>query len=302
MSEHFADRLLEAIAHKGSPVCVGIDPDFDRLPQELCSGIDPGDPRARLQAITTFCHAVIDVVAPIVPAVKPQVAYFEVFGAAGMELYFDVVRRARDAGLLVIGDVKRGDIGSTAAAYAKAHLTGPSAADAVTVNTYLGADGIEPFATVARQTGRGLFALVRTSNPGGAVIQDFANANGDKLYQHVARQVAQLGAVEGRLGDCGLSLAGAVVGATYPDEARQLRNLMPQQIFLVPGYGAQGASAADCAASFKPDGTGAIVNASRSVLYPHSREEYAARPWKDAVAAAAEAFAADIASALPNRP
>jgi orotidine-5'-phosphate decarboxylase len=197
--------------------------------------------------------------------------------------------------MFVIGDVKRGDIGSTAEAYARGHLAGDDAPDAVTVNPYLGADGIAPFVQVAGKEGKGLFVLVRTSNPSGAVIQDFADHAGRKLHEHVARLVATLGGAEGLVGRCGFSCVGAVVGATYPDEARRLRQLMPQQMFLVPGYGAQGATAADCAAAFTGDGAGAIVNASRSVIFAYRDKQHAGRDWKKAVESAARTFADDIA-------
>ena len=291
MPGHFADRLLAAIKDKGSPVCVGLDPRFDRLP-EACKTAEP------IEAIGAFSRDLLEVVAPLVPAVKPQIAYFEVYRDAGMKLYFELVELAQQLGLLVIGDVKRGDIGSTASAYADGHLAAPGSPDAVTVNAYFGADGLAPFVDAARGGGGGLFALVRTSNPSAADVQDFTDAAGRPFYEHMAEQIAAIGSGEGLVGDCGYSCVGAVVGATYPDEARRLRELMPQQIFLVPGYGAQGATAADCAASFKSDGSGAIVNASRSVIYAHHRSEYAGMDWRQAVAAAAKAFAADIRSAL----
>jgi orotidine-5'-phosphate decarboxylase len=275
---------------------VGLDPTYDRLPAELKS--DDADEGARVEAMGRFCREVLEAVAPVVPAVKPQIAYFEVYRDAGMKLYFELVELAQQLGLLVIGDVKRGDIGSTAEAYADGHLAAPGSPDAVTVNAYFGADGLAPFVNAARDGGGGLFALVRTSNPSAADIQDVTDATGKPFYEHMAEQIAALGSGEGLVGECGYSCVGAVVGATYPDEARRLRELMPQQIFLVPGYGAQGATAADCAASFKSDGSGAIVNASRSVIYAHQRDEYAGIDWKQAVAAAAKAFAEDIRTAV----
>jgi len=242
---------------------------------------------------------VLKIVAPIVPAVKIQSAYFEVYRADGVRLYFDLVRQARELGLIVIGDVKRNDIGPTAAAYAKAHLAGLDAPDAVTVNGYLGADGIVPFVDVAAAEGKGLFILVRTSNPSAARTQDFTDAEGWKFYERLAQQVAELGEGKGLIGDRGYSSLGAVVGATYPSEARRLRQIMPRQLFLLPGYGAQGATAADCAAAFAPDGSGAIVNASRSVLFAHQSAQYKDMEWQQAVEAAAKAFAKDIRSAIP---
>ena len=295
--QNFADRLLAAVEEKGSPVCVGIDPRYDRLPGDLTVGA--GAPMGRqVNKIAEFCWQVLEAVAPIVPAVKPQSAYFEAYGAPGVETYCQVVRWAHELGLLVIGDVKRNDIGSTAEAYAAAHLAGSDRPDALTVNAYLGSDGLDPFLEVCAAEGKGVFVLVRTSNPSAGQVQDFADAEGKKLYQHMADLVASLGAREDLVGRRGYSAAGAVVGATYPDEARELRERMPQQLFLVPGYGAQGATAGDCAASFKPDGTGAIVNASRSVIYAFSRQEYAGVDWQQAVAAAARDFAEDIRNAL----
>ena len=296
MPEHFADRLLDAIAQKGSPVCVGIDPNYDRLPDELRAEGAAGD--QQLQAVRTFCLQILRIVAPIVPAVKPQAAYFEIYGGQGTALYFDVVTEARQLGLMVIGDVKRGDIGSTAEAYAAAHLGGRDAADAVTVNAYFGGDGLKPFVAQAARSGRGVFALVRTSNPSAGALQAIADAARKKLYEHNAAQVAAAGSGAELVGRSGYSCLGAVVGATYPGEARRLREIMPQQLFLVPGYGAQGATAADCAAAFKPDRTGAVVNASRSVIYAHQRDGYCGLDWRKAVESAATTFADDIRRAV----
>lgn len=296
MTDNFADRLLAAVREKGAPVCVGLDPVYDRLPDELKDDALVGV--QRVDAIWEFCIGVLEAAAAHVPAVKIQSAYFEVYRQHGVAMYYKLVRRARELGLLVIGDVKRNDIGSTAAAYAEAHLAGEQAPDAVTVNGYFGADGLAPFVDVARDTGRGVFVLVRTSNPSAGQVQDFADAAGTKLYEHVAASLAALGDGDGLCGRGGYSCVGAVVGATWPAEAKALRELMPRQVFLVPGYGAQGATAADCAAGFKSDGTGAIVNASRSVIYAHQRDEYAGVPWRHAVAAAARDFAADVAGAV----
>ena len=299
MGDHFVDRLLAAIDDKGSPVCVGLDPVYERLPGEYRRGNAPED--EPLRAVEDFCDEVIRIVSPVVPAVKLQSAYFERYGADGVQAYFDMAHAARDAGLIVIGDVKRNDIGPTAGAYAAAHLAGPDAPDAVTVNGYFGADGIAPFVEVARREGKGLFVLVRTSNPSAGTVQDFAGADGRKLYEHVAALVAAIGDGEGLIGRGGYSCVGAVVGATYPEEARRLREIMPHQVFLVPGYGAQGATAADCAAAFKGDGSGAIVNASRSVLYAFADRKYAHLDWRKAVEQAARDFASDIAAAVRGR-
>jgi orotidine-5'-phosphate decarboxylase len=241
---------------------------------------------------------VLEAVAGKVPAVKPQSAYFEALGPEGVALYSRVITQARKQGLLIIGDVKRNDIGSTAQAYAAGHLLAENAPDAITVNAYLGQDGLEPFLDAAARTGRGVFALVRTSNPSAGQIQDLTDAEGTKVYEHMAHLVNTLGKRKDLLDSSGMSSLGAVVGATWPEEARSLRRRMPEQIFLVPGYGAQGATADDCMASFKPDGTGAIVNASRSVIYAHSREEMQGLDWQEAVSRAARAFAEDLNQAV----
>jgi len=296
MPDNFADRLLAAIDEKGSPVCVGLDPRYEHLPDELKR--DKPDAARMADAISRFCGQVLEVVAPHVPAVKLQSAYFEVFRELGALAYKTVTRAALNRGLVVIGDVKRNDIHSTAEAYSTAHLALPETPDAITVNPYFGADGLSPFIEDCRRHGKGAFVLVRTSNESAPQVQDFADAGGKKLYEHVAEQVAALGDGEGLTGTRGYSCVGAVVGATYPEEARRLRRLMPRQVFLVPGYGAQGATAADCAAAFDDDGVGAVVNASRSVIYAFRRDEYKGLDWKQAVEAAAKAFAEDIARAV----
>ena len=296
--ENFADRLIEAIENKGSPVCVGIDPNPKYIPAEFVSD----DPAEMLDGVSRWCGEVLQIVAPYVPAVKPQIAYFEALPGRrafeGLAVYDKVIARGRELGLIVIGDAKRGDIGTTASAYATGHLAAANSPDALTVNGYFGSDGLNPFIEAANKTGRGIFVLVRTSNPSAADIQNFTDAGGKKFYEHIAQTVAQVGSSDECIGTCGYSSVGAVVGATYPDEARRLREIMPQQIFLVPGYGAQGATADDCAASFKRDGTGAIVNASRSVIYAHLRDEFKTLDWKQAVDKAADNFAQDIKRAV----
>lgn len=298
-TDHFTDRLAAAIDEKGAPVCVGLDPDPAKLPDGYRR--DDGDPAAQLESIGRWCREILEIVAPHAAAVKPQAARFECLEGgepfAGMTLYASLIRTARAMGLVVIGDAKRGDIGSTAAAYAAAHLRGPFSADALTVNGYFGADGLAPFIDACRDAGKGLFVLVRTSNPSGAEIQDFGG-DGERFYEHMARQVDRYGRAAELAGQSGFSAVGAVVGATCPAEARRLRELMPNQYFLLPGYGAQGATAQDCLAGFRADGTGGLVNASRSVTYAYDSERYRGRDWKKAVAAAAADFAADIAAAV----
>ncbi|MEM8737329.1 MAG: orotidine-5'-phosphate decarboxylase [Planctomycetota bacterium] len=289
-NSHAMDRLMAACRAKGSPVCVGLDPVVAKLPDSL-GGLEP------VAAIEKFCLEVIDAVAEHVPAIKPQIACFERFGSAGYAVYERVVTAGRDAGLFVVGDAKRGDIGTSSAHYAAGLLVGedPGAVgcDALTINTYLGADGIEPFVKAASATGRGLFALVRTSNPGGDRLQGLRLEDGRTVAEAVADQVADLGCRD--LGAGGYSLLGAVVGATKPEDAASLRQRMPQQIFLVPGFGAQGGSARDVKGCFKPDGTGAIVTASRSVIYAFNPADH---DWPAAVEQAAVALRQEIGEVL----
>lgn len=300
---HFADQLLDAIDRKASPVCVGIDPVFDRLPESLRrqAGASPGE-TDRLDAIVDFCEQVLEAVADHVPAVKFQSACFERYGVEGVGAYHYLTGHALEQELIVIGDVKRGDIGVTASHYAAASLLAPpgqkelGAPHAVTVNTYFGADGITPFTDLAAQHGKGVFALVRTSNPGGDAIQSLKLADGRTVSQAVAALVAQLGSDAKLVGKRGYSLLGAVVGATKPADAAELRRLMPQQLFLVPGFGAQGAGADDVRACFKPDGTGAIVTASRSITYAFDGKKTA--DWLGAVEQAAVEMKKQVAAIL----
>ncbi|MDX1682215.1 MAG: orotidine-5'-phosphate decarboxylase [Phycisphaeraceae bacterium] len=287
---HFADRLLSACDKVGSPVCVGIDPVLERLPEGLAAD------GSAVERIEAFGLEIIEAVADRVPAVKPQSACFERYGAAGVAAYDRIVASARSAGLIVIGDAKRGDIGTSAAHYAAGCLVGAEGApgpDALTINSYFGHDGIQPFVDAAAPLGRGLFALVRTSNPGGDAIQDRQLADGGTVAEAVAELIAQLGA--GTVGEQGYSLLGAVVGATKPEDAARLRKLMPRQIFLVPGYGAQGGGAEDVLPCFHDDGRGAIVTSSRSVIYAQPE---GGSSWQQAVADAADGLAEAVASVL----
>lgn len=286
MPQHFADRLLDACKTKGAPVCVGLDPVLDRLPDR----IDRADP---VKAIELFCLGVIDAVAEVVPAVKPQSACFERYGAKGVAVYHNVVAHAKKAGLVVVGDAKRGDIGTSSAHYAAGLLADPYGCDTLTVNGYLGGDGIEPFQQVAAEQGKGLFVLVRTSNPGGDAIQSLPLADGRTVSEAVGDVVAALGA--SCVGESGYSNIGMVVGATKPEDAIKLRDRYPQQLFLVPGFGAQGGGADDVRACFKPDATGALITASRSVIYAFEPSD---SNWQRAVAVAAEQLRNEIAAIL----
>jgi orotidine-5'-phosphate decarboxylase len=270
----WADRLAAAVEQKRSQLVVGLDPRLDLLPLELRGNAEIGRPAAA-EATARFCCGIIDAVAPYAVAVKPQLAFFEALGADGFAAFERAAAYARAAGLLVIVDGKRGDIGSTARAYADAYLE-PSPgrepiADALTVNTYLGRDSLEPFLAACRRGGGGLFCLVKTSNAGSIDVQDLALSDGRPLWQQVALLVRELG--EELVGDCGLSSVGAVVGATHPRAVGEARKLLPQSILLLPGVGAQGATPADIARAFTIGPASALVSSSRSVMYAYRDSE-----------------------------
>jgi len=264
----FPDRLAEAVERKRSQLLVGLDPRPDLLPVEL-AGDAHLSPAAAAQACGRFCRGIVDAVAPHVVGVKPQLAFFEALGSDGIRALEDVCAYARSAGLVVLADAKRGDIGSTSRAYARAYLEprgdGPPLADAMTLNPDLGRDSLEPFLASCRRDGAGIFCVVKTSNEGGADVQDLALSDGRPLWQHVARMVHELG--EELVGQRGLSSVGAVVGATHPRAVGEARRLLPQAILLLPGVGAQGATPADLARAFTSGPASALVNASRSVIY-----------------------------------
>jgi orotidine-5'-phosphate decarboxylase len=285
---------------------VGLDPRLANLPGKLRSGLDPRDWAGVAQAYLAFCRDVIDVVAPLVPVVKPQAAFFEQLGAAGMAALAEVIHYASSEGLLVVVDGKRNDIGTTATAYAEAYL-GPGAqsawgGDALTVSPYLGADSLEPFIELATQRAAGIFVLVKTSNPGGGLFQDLRTADGRALYQHVAAFVEQ--AAQRTVGACGYGAVGAVVGATYPEQLAELRQAMPSTWFLVPGFGAQGAGAREVRDAFASDGLGAIVNNSRGIIFAHEQREYRERfgesQWQRAVDAATRAMIEQLSVIRPQ--
>jgi orotidine-5'-phosphate decarboxylase len=249
----FADRLAAEVERKQSQLVVGLDPRLELLPVEL-----RGD-------VARFCCGLVDAVAPHAVAVKPQLAFFEALGPPGISAFDEVCSYARRAGLLVIADGKRGDIGSTARAYAEAYLEGDEPrADALTVNAYLGRESVEPFIAAARRSGTGLFVLVKTSNAGGDV-QDLQLTDGRPLWHHVASLVAEWG--EDVVGEVGLSSIGAVVGATHPRAVADARRLMPQAILLLPGIGAQGGAVSDLVRAFQSGPASALVAASRSIDY-----------------------------------
>ena len=285
--DYFSERLLEAQRRKQSIAMLGVDPQLD-------TPAAPGLPAD--YTLSKFCCEIVEACADSVCAIKPQLAFFEARGMDGMRALAEVIALARRLGVLTVADAKRGDIGSTSAAYAEAFLgDGDFGCDAVTVNPYLGSDAIAPFLTRVRD-GRGLFVLVKTSNPSSGEFQD-RTAEGAPMWEWVARRVEGWGS--DFPGPSGLSPVGAVVGATYPQHATRARQLMPHATVLVPGYGAQGASAADAVRAARADGTGVVVNASRSLMYAYLR-----RPDREpaqAAAEAAEAMRAELNAALRVR-
>ncbi len=305
--KHFADHLLDAISRKKAPVCVGLDPRLDWVPEEFFAvafeqhGRNEAAVRA---AVRAFCIDVIDLVEPFCPAIKPQAAFFEALGPAGLTDFAAVCEHARAKHLLVIADVKRGDIGSTAEAYAQSLFGGAQtrgielpalSVDCATVNPYLGADGVTPFVEAASKAGGGLFVLARTSNPGSAQFQELALAQGGTVVEQVAQRINEWGAAS--LGASGYSNVGAVVGATHAQAARLMRRLMPRALFLVPGYGAQGGSLEIIRSCFNADGRGAIVNSSRGVMHAYAQgplKDYGVGRWREAVVEAARALQTEI--------
>ncbi|PIQ78217.1 orotidine-5'-phosphate decarboxylase [Candidatus Peregrinibacteria bacterium CG11_big_fil_rev_8_21_14_0_20_46_8] len=281
---HFADRLIAAIQKKGTPICVGLDPRLENIPAHITAKAmkEKGKTfEAAAQAILEFNKGIIDAVHDVVPAVKPQFAFYAPYGFAGVWAFEETCKYAHEQGLVVIADAKVNDIGSTAEAYANAFLgkvglfgaetDAPFVCDALTVNPYLGTDGVKPFIDVCKKQGSGIFILVKTSNPSSGDLQDQIVCE-QKLpaYELMGHFVDSWGADE--IGKSGYSSIGAVVGATYPSQAAALRKLMPQTVFLVPGYGAQGGGAEDVKPCFNSDGLGAIVNSSRGIIFAWEKE------------------------------
>lgn len=304
---HFADRLTEAIEAKATPCVVGLDPRLESIPgplREEVVGAAALTCESAAELLRVFSCAVVDIVAPRVPAVKVQAAFYERFGPAGYRAYADTVAHAKRAGLIVIADVKRGDIGTTAEAYAEAHLGGARVngeelfdlgADACTVNPYFGLDGVEPFIRSAVRRDRGVFVLVRTTNPSATTVQNLS-CKGVPFFMRMGALVHEWGRLY--VGRCGYSCVGAVVAGTQPPDAEKLRRIMPQTYFLVPGFGAQGAGPAEVARAFDARGRGAIVSASRSIIFAHSvapyDRQYGQARWREAIAAATDAMAAQL--------
>ncbi len=288
----FADRLADAVDAKRSQLLVGLDPRPELLPVEL-RGETYLSRGAAADACARFCRGLIDAVAPYVVGVKLQVAFFEALGADGLRAYEEVCDYARAATLLVVADGKRGDIGSTARAYADAYLEasedGRLPVDALTVNPYLGSDSVEPFLAACRRSGAGIFCLVKTSNAGSADIQDLALSDGRRVWQQVAELVNEWGS--GLVGERGLSSVGAVVGATYPRAVAEARRLMPQAVLLLPGIGAQGATPADVARAFTSGPASALVPVSRAVIYAFRVD---GADWRKAAAAEAARLRSEV--------
>lgn len=277
-------KLIEKIKKTGAPIVVGLDPMLGYIPEQITGAAygEYGETlRGAAEAIWRYNKGIVDAVSDLVPAVKPQIAMYEQFGVEGVAAFEKTVRYCHEKGLLVIGDVKRGDIGSTSEAYAVGHLgkvrvgsrlCGGFDEDFVTVNPYLGSDGVKPFMKVCKEEKKGLFILVKTSNPSSGEFQDRL-VDGRPLYELVGEKVAAWG--EELMGDT-YSYVGAVVGATYPEMGKALRKVMPKAFILVPGYGAQGGKGADLVHFFNEDGLGAIVNSSRGIIATYKQEKYAA--------------------------
>ena len=312
MSNHFADRLCEAVKSKKTSLMVGLDPVYSRLPAAIKNHRDmndESDAAAAVDAIFDFCTQTMRIVAPMVPAVKINIAFFEKYLWEGIETYYALISEADDLGLEVIGDVKRGDIGHTAELYASAYLENPELVgledtlvpDAITVNGFAGADGITPFADTANQHGKGIFVWVRSSNPSASVIQDFADADGQMMYEKLAEVVYEVGNQPQRIGSSGYSNVGMVVGGVTAEVAASLRQKYDKVWFLVPGYGSQGASAAECVRFCKPDGTGALINASRSIIYAYEKPKYKEQfggDWKRCIEQAVIDAKVDLANSM----
>ena len=304
-------KLIANIKKTNAPIVVGLDPMLSYVPEQVQKKAyaEFGETlEGAAEAIWQFNKEIIDHTYDLIPAVKPQVAMYEQFGVPGMAAFKKTVDYCKEKGLVVIGDIKRGDIGSTSAAYATGHLGRvqigsksyvPFDEDFVTVNPYLGSDGVNPFIDVCKEEKKGLFILVKTSNPSSGEFQDQL-IDGKPLYELVGERVAQWG--ESCMGE-EYSYIGAVVGATYPEMGKALRKIMPKSYILVPGYGAQGGKGKDLVHFFNEDGLGAIVNSSRGIIAAYKQEAYAKfgpEHFGEASRAAVEAMVADISSALDS--
>ena len=306
------NQLVANIKKTGAPIVVGLDPMLNYIPEQVQQKAfaEYGETlEGAAEAIWQFNKEIVDKTYDLIPAVKPQIAMYEQFGLPGLAAFKKTVDYCKEKGLVVIGDIKRGDIGSTSAAYAVGHIGkvkvgsntyAPFAEDFVTVNPYLGSDGVNPFLDVCKEEKKGIFVLVKTSNPSSGEFQD-QKIDGRPLYELVGEKVAAWGSEV--MGD-EYSYVGAVVGATYPEMGKVLRKVMPKAYILVPGYGAQGGKGKDLVHFFNEDGLGAIVNSSRGIIAAYKQEQYAkfgAENFGDASRAAVETMVADIKGALENR-
>jgi orotidine-5'-phosphate decarboxylase len=281
----FGDRLAHAVRTKGNPVCVGLDPRREQLPDGLRVDAD-ASLESQANAFERFCKEIIDVTHSLVPVVKPQSAFFEELGPHGVMALARVCQYASSKGLMVVMDGKRNDIGTTATAYAKAYLgsgsQSPFASDALTVSPYLGSDSLEPFVQRCNQVGAGIFVLVKTSNPGSGFMQDL-QCDSLSISERVADYV-QSQSLQSLSAPDGFGCVGAVVGATYPEQLRSMRARMPNAWILIPGYGAQGGAASDVKHGMDERGLGAIVNSSRGIIFAYENSKYQALPtWQAAV-------------------
>ncbi len=309
------NKLVAQIKKTGAPIVVGLDPMMKFIPEHIKEKAfaEFGETlEGAAEAIWQYNKAIVDAIYELVPAVKPQIAMYEQFGLPGLSAFYKTVQYCKEKGLVVIGDIKRGDIGSTSEAYAVGHLGKVQVGsrsyygfdeDFVTVNPYLGSDGVNPFIKVCKEEKKGIFVLVKTSNPSSGEFQDrqIADAGNRPLYEVVGEQVAKWG--ETHMGDT-YSYVGAVVGATYPEMGKVLRKIMPKSYILVPGYGAQGGKGADLVHFFNEDGLGAIVNSSRGIIAAYQQEKYAhfgAENFADASRAAVLDMKEDIEQALASR-
>ena len=297
------DRLIEKIKQTDNPSVVGLDTNFDYLPDELRAGV--ADLRGAAQAIAEFNRNVIDNICDIVPAVKVQIAYYEMYGVEGMKTFAETLAYASKKGMYVMTDAKRNDIGATAECYAKAYLgktfvNGASEtafdSDFLTVNAYLGSDGIVPFLKWMKERDKGIFVLVKTSNPSSGELQDMRLSDGKTVYEYMGQLVEEWG--KNCRGKYGYSDVGAVVGATHPAQAEILRKQMPHTFFLIPGYGAQGGTARDLKVCFDADGMGGIVNSSRGILCAYRQEKYNGKSYSGAARLASIDMKNDLNQAI----
>ena len=297
------DRLIEKIKQTDNPSVVGLDTNFDYLPDELRAGV--ADLRGAAQAIAEFNRNVIDNICDIVPAVKVQIAYYEMYGVEGMKAFAETLAYASKKGMYVMTDAKRNDIGATAECYAKAYLgktfvNGASEtafdSDFLTVNGYLGSDGIVPFLKWLNERDKGIFGLVKTSNPSSGELQDMRLSDGKTVYEYMGQLVEEWG--KNCRGKYGYSDVGAVVGATHPAQAEILRKQMPHTFFLIPGYGAQGGTARDLKVCFDADGMGGIVNSSRGILCAYRQEKYNGKSYSEAARLASIDMKNDLNQAI----